>query len=286
MAIWFFTKAPALFWSSHTYGQNCGSNQCVAAFQSDGNFVVYNGSTPLWFSNTGGNPTATLVLSSSLPYIQIISGNNSVLWASSYTFAAGDLRLTQGASVYAGSLRLVMQGDGNLVLYQGGTVLWSTGTYGQNCGTNQCVTAFQGDGNFVVYNGQTPLWFSNTGGNPGGSLVLSSQPPYLEVLAGNQSVLWAASDTISGHTLVGGSPLSGVTVALTGTTSTGKSASASTTTKPDGSYSFLVPIGGTYAVTPSLSGYTFSPGSKDFVDLSANQSGVDFSSSTSPSLPV
>lgn len=59
--------------------------------------------------------------------------------------------------------------------------------------------------------------------------------------------------------------LPGVTMTL------GSDASASTTTDSNGTYSFYVPAGGTYTVTPSLSGYTFSPVSQTFNDISQSQ---------------
>jgi inhibitor of cysteine peptidase len=167
-----------------------------------------------------------------------------------------------------------MQGDGNLVLYQNGSALWTSNTSGQNCSTNQCNAVFQGDGNFVVYNGSTPLWNSQTGGNLGAQLVLSGQAPYLEIIGSNQSILWAAFYTISGQVTANGSPLSGVTISLTGTRS------FSTTTDSNGNYSFSVPAGGSYTVTPSLAAYTFSPASQTFSNMSANQT-ANFSGATS-----
>ena len=62
-----------------------------------------------------------------------------------------------------------------------------------------------------------------------------------------------------------GSGLSGVTMALSG------SQNASTTTNAGGSYSFTVPGGGNYIVTPSLTGYSFTPPSATFTNLAANQ---------------
>jgi hypothetical protein len=66
---------------------------------------------------------------------------------------------------YAGSGRLVMQGDGNLVLYGGqGQALWSAGTNGTGS-ANQVV--LQGDGNLVVYTATgTAVWSSRTGRIP------------------------------------------------------------------------------------------------------------------------
>lgn len=169
-------------WNTGTWGQNCGSNQCFAAFQPDGNFVVYNGSTPLWNSQTAGNPGATFVLTDQLPHLEIVSTSQSILWANAFTFSAGNLSLPQGASVNLGPTVLAMQSDGNLVMYQGSTPLWYSGSGGHNCGTNQCQAAFQGDGNFVVYDGSTALWDSGTPGNPWAQLVLTSTAPYVQVI--------------------------------------------------------------------------------------------------------
>ena len=197
---------------------------------------------------------------------------------SSYTFAGGKFTLPQGTSVNLGSLVLVMQGDGNLVLYQNGVALWNTGTWGQNCSANQCFAAFQGDGNFVVYNGSTPLWNSQTGGNPGAQLALSAQlPNYIKISSSNQSTLWFAAQTISGKVLAGASGLPGVAVSLSGT------ALASIATDSNGNYLFSVPVGGNYTVTPSLSGYIFNPSSQTFSNVSGSQS-ANFSGTASFSI--
>jgi hypothetical protein len=66
-----------------------------------------------------------------------------------------------------GRFKLVLGGDGNLVLYQGSTALWSSQTSGKG-GT----TAYmQGDGNFVIYTASgSPVWSSGTAGNSGATL--------------------------------------------------------------------------------------------------------------------
>src|SRR6267378_3506048 len=70
-----------------------------------------------------------------------------------------------------GWVRLVLQGDGNLVLYrvQIGHPLWASNTSG-NPVTH---AVMQGDGNLVAYAADgTSFWASGTDGHPGASAVL------------------------------------------------------------------------------------------------------------------
>lgn len=68
-----------------------------------------------------------------------------------------------------GRFHLVMQGDGNLVLYKGSLVLWHTGTHGR--GGQRAV--MQGDGNFVLYTAaNVPLFHTGTHGRASASLRL------------------------------------------------------------------------------------------------------------------
>src|SRR6185312_13094149 len=71
--------------------------------------------------------------------------------------------------------------------------------------------------------------------------------------------------TISGQVTAGGGGLPGVTITLSG------SASGSATTDGNGNYSFVVPMGGTYTVTPTDADYIFSPVSQTFSSLSGDQ---------------
>jgi hypothetical protein len=73
--------------SGPTYGLSCA--QCFAAFQGDGNLVLYNpafnGSVghAYWATNSGGNSSATLTVSPSRPYLLIKSSAGAALWSSS-----------------------------------------------------------------------------------------------------------------------------------------------------------------------------------------------------------
>ena len=79
---------------------------------------------------------------------------------------------------------------------------------------------------------------------------------------------WSISGTISGS---GGN---GAIVALSGT------ASATTTANASGAYSFTGLTSGTYTVTSSLSGFTFTPASQNAIVSNANVTGVNFSTVT------
>jgi hypothetical protein len=81
---------------------------------------------------------------------------------------------------------------------------------------------------------------------------------------------------ITGQVSAGGAALPGVTVSLSGSTS------LSTTTDSNGNYLFSIPAGGSYTVTPSLSGTTFSPESYAVDNLLSNQI-ADFAQTTASS---
>jgi YD repeat-containing protein len=110
-----------------------------------------------------------------------------------YTIKNVVLQLGPGQSIQSadGRFQLVMQGDGNLVLYQGSQALWVTpGTWGT---TN--TAAFQTDGNFVVYGPSGPLWASSTYA-PGAEIALQNDGN-LVIYAMNGSAVWASGT--SGH---------------------------------------------------------------------------------------
>lgn len=75
----------------------------------------------------------------------------------------------------------------------------------------------------------------------------------------------APSYTIAGQITRNNTGLSGVSVALSGSATTGA------TTDASGNYSFSVAGGGNYTVTPSLANNVFSPPSQTFNSVSANQ---------------
>ncbi len=86
--------------------------------------------------------------------------------------------------------------------------------------------------------------------------------------------------SISGTVTASGTPLQGVTVILNSTTTA--------TTDASGNYSFTGLANGNYMVTPSKSGYTFSPASSSLTVYGANIPGVNFvaTATTAPTYSI
>lgn len=158
-----------VLWASHTSGRDA-----YAVLQGDGNFVVYQGGAARWSSNSADFPDVQLRLQNDGNVVAYSQG--LAVWASSSGYVGG--RLASGTHLDPGDVRwspdhryyLVMQGDGNLVLYAvGGGALWASHTSGDN------FAAMQGDGNLVVYRrGGPALWASNTAGKDGARLEVQS----------------------------------------------------------------------------------------------------------------
>lgn len=164
-------------WASGTDGRPDG----VAIMQGDGNLVVYvrNG-RPVWASGTDGQPGNQLAVQDDGNVVVYRSDGHPAwatnTWIPSGPVAGGDSMqpgqvLEPGTTLTSvgGRYSFVYQGDGNLVLYDGGQAPWASGTDGR--GTGVCI--MQGDGNLVIYvRGGRPIWASATDGHPGSHLVV------------------------------------------------------------------------------------------------------------------
>ena len=157
-------------WASDTNGQ---CSNCLLVFQADGNLVLYNQSNmnPIWSTGTDGNKGKNLQILQDPPYLAITGSDSSILWAGKNQYQP--FSLWNGQSIYQGALRLVMQGDGNLVLYNAGTAVWNSNTSAQ---CPNCAAHFQVDGNLVLSGTTGVPWASSTTGN---RLSLSATAPYL-----------------------------------------------------------------------------------------------------------
>jgi len=119
-----------------------------------------------------------------------------------------------------------------------------------------------------------------------GPYSFSPESQTISNISSNQTVPFTAtaistptqSDyTINGRVLGNGLPLPGATMSLTAGLQT-----LTTQTTTSGGYSFVVPSGGSYTITASLSGYAFSPSSQNFTNVTANVIANDFTSPTAP----
>jgi Carboxypeptidase regulatory-like domain len=144
---------------------------------------------PQWYNNTAqGAVSQSGAVAVAVTVASPATGINAVL-----TTEVGALlpntTLSANQSLFSpdGQFKLVMQGDGNLVEYEGSTSIWASGTSGTG---NYAV--MQGDGNLVVYSSTNAVkWASGTSGNAGAFLQLADGG-VLSVQAVNGGPLWTA----------------------------------------------------------------------------------------------
>lgn len=201
--------------------------------QSDGNLVEYVGGRALWASETGGHPGSRVIMQSDGNLV-VYDPAEKALWDSKTAGTDGGWLAVQpdanlvvysaaGGAVWANgaydalllseeTLRpgqyleasdrhhtLVMQGDGNLVLYGDKGALWSSNTVGHP----NARAVMQGDGNLVVYgpDGQA-LWSTGTQGHDGARVAV--QPDgNLVIYSSANSPLWATGTTGGGAETMG-----------------------------------------------------------------------------------
>jgi hypothetical protein len=184
-------------WASNTWGQPVTH----AIMQQDGNFVAYdNAGHAHWSSNTWNNPGAWLVLQDDGNLV-IYSLSNAPLWATNtvQNWPAPSDRLLPGQQLNvnekivsaSGRVELIMQADGNVVLYRtdNNTALWASATSGKPV----THAIMQNDGNFVAYDaGGHAYWDSGTWNNPGAWLVAQNDGN-LVVYSSLNAPLWASN---------------------------------------------------------------------------------------------
>jgi len=204
-------------WASSTHGQPA----LLCAMQRDGNLVVYDPDVhPLWASGTSQHPGSRLVVQND-GNVVIYRPDGTPVWATNTWIPGGpaahgdDMQpgetLSPGQAVTSqnGRYRFVYQSDGNLVLYDGGTPLWASGTNGQPSG----VCILQADGNLVIYvGGGRAIWSSGTWQHPGSRLVVQNDGNVV-IYRPDGTPVWATNTWIpGGPTAQGGDMQSGETL--------------------------------------------------------------------------
>jgi uncharacterized repeat protein (TIGR02543 family) len=150
----------------------------------------------------------------------------------------------------------------------GGSVPVDSTNYKQG----QTVTVLGNTGNLVKTGFAFVGW--NTQANGSGTTYTQGQTFTMGAANVTLYAKWTANQTysISGTVTAASVGFQGVTMTL--------NTSATTTTDANGAYSFTGLANGSYTVTPSNTGYIFSPSSKSVTVNGANVSGQDFTASS------
>lgn len=124
-----------------------------------------------------------------MPVTDTLSNNSNLL--------QGEYLVSQ-----AGTLYLVMQADGNLVMYRSGDfnprfAVWASNTNGKGRGPCRCV--MQKDGNLVIYDADNrPTWASNTNGKGVGPYRLVMQNDHnLVIYDSTNAPTWASNTYVA-----------------------------------------------------------------------------------------
>lgn len=199
-----YAEGHGAVWASHTNGKDATR----LIMQADGNLVLYSRGKPLWSTGTAGNSGARITMQTDGNLV--IYSDGKPVWAShtvvdfspppkdesskpssessSDQLSSGQqLKAGEGLRSQNGRYRLVMQGDGNLVLYaKNKGALWASHTNG----TKAKRVVMQGDGNLVAYGGGKAHWASHTSGK-GRSRLLVQNDGNL-VIYSNGKPTWAS----------------------------------------------------------------------------------------------
>jgi surface antigen len=161
-----FDKNGSAYWSSGTAGK--GSSYLTV--QGDGDVVIYNSKGATYSTAPGNYNTFALLTYANSDHLGVY----------------GTLSQNQYLLSNDGRYALLMQSDGNLVLYGPGFhVLWTSGTAGQG----PSFLTLQPDGNLVLYNAAgAAIWNSKTSGAIG--------PQSFVMQSDGNAVLYASSVSV------------------------------------------------------------------------------------------
>jgi D-mannose binding lectin. len=173
-----------------------GSGGTKFTLQKDGNIVLYDASgNAKWSPNIHGKGAVKLVIQNDANLVAYTETGTPV-WASAIVvgktdtmFVGQTFRNDQALTSANKRYTAVMQSDGNLVIYEYGTAIWSSKTNGNS----KAYFAFQSDGNLVVYDqAGKAKWSPNIHGKGATRLVMQSDGN-LVAYGINNKAIWASN---------------------------------------------------------------------------------------------
>lgn len=203
----------------------CAGHQYTLVMQTDGNVVEYGNGRALWQTYTSGFPGAALGIQLDRNLVvrsaagkaiwqtgtgtgttnigtfsvgadgnlAISSNIGKIVWQNgapgSNSFTGGGSAFAVGHFLHAGSAKVTLQADGNLVARLKDKTVWSSKT----AGTGADAATLQKDGNFVLRSTKTgkAVWSTGTAGT-GASNAFTITPTGAVTLTKGSAVLWKA----------------------------------------------------------------------------------------------
>ncbi len=204
-----FVAANAI-WASGTNGK--GTAPYKLSLQTDGNLVIYDSTNKTtWASNTTdvGIGPHSLIMQEDRNCV-LYDSTGRATWATNTSVVpvlledtlGNDVTLNQTQFIASqnGYAYLVMQADGNLVLYRSrdfvsSTAVWASGTNGK--GSAPFRLTMQSDGNLVIYDSTNkPTWASGTNGKGVGPYrLVMHNDRHCVIYDGTNRAEWAIQPT-------------------------------------------------------------------------------------------
>ena len=139
-------------------------------------------------------------------------------------------------------------------------------------GASNAVATTDTNGNYI-FTGMSNGWYIVTPSMTGVTYIPANRTGTITANVTQVNFTLPSGVSVSGTVrTAGGTPLTGITVSLTG------AANATTTTDIDGNYTFGGLCNGSYLVSPIMTGQTFAPLSRNVTVNGANMPGQDFTS--------
>ncbi len=184
-----YTAGNRALWASGTRGAEGAS----AVMRPDGDFVIYSKSgRAVWTTRTARHPGAWLAVQANGDVV--IYDSRGAVWSTGSkdsTLLSGErLEPTWYLESPNGYCELVMQRDGNLVLYSAARQpLWASGTRG----APGAGAVMQSDGNFVIYSKTgRAVWASGTASHAGAWLTVTDTAQIV-VSSPSGATLWSTA---------------------------------------------------------------------------------------------